>query len=299
MERFKKFLLRLFFPRLWVTLLCVPVAAAGLIYVFGLGHESGAVAYAVYVFSAYALTIVCVRVVKTAGHAKDDVNHAIDRVPVVRRYFDDVSFNMQVSLYRNLALNVIYAVIKLSYGIHYRSVWFGTLAGYYFLLAVMRFLLIRYAARRELGADMAAEWKRYRLCGVLLLAINLALTGVVILVVSENQGFHYAGMLIYIMAIYAFYSMTAAIINVVKYRRYRSPVMSAAKVLHLAAALVSMLALETAMLEQFGADDSARFREVMTGITGGGVCVLVLAIAVYMICRATGEIRKYKKEKPL
>ncbi len=57
MERLEKILLRLFFLRLWVTLICVPVAAAGLIYVFALGHQSGVIAYAVYVFSAYALTL--------------------------------------------------------------------------------------------------------------------------------------------------------------------------------------------------------------------------------------------------
>ena len=57
------------------------------------------------------------------------------------------------------------------------------------------------------------------------------------------------------MAMYAFYNIITAVMNVVKYRKYRSPVMSAAKVVSLAATLVSMLSLETAMLTQFGSTD--------------------------------------------
>ena len=297
MERLKRILEKFLFPRLWVTLLCVPIAAAGLFYVLGGGDQTGVIAYAVYVFSAYALTLVCVRVIKTAKHAKEDTEKLMDRMPLVRRYVEDIPFRMQVSLYQNLGLNMLYAVIKLGFGIYYHSLWFGTLAGYYFSLALMRFVLLRYANKAEFGQNRVAEWNRYRLCGILLLIMNLALSGVVILMIREDEGFHYAGMLIYIMAIYAFYSVTAAIINVVKYRRYHSPVMSAAKVLHLEAALVSMLALETAMLEQFGADNSAKFHAIMTGSTSGGVCSFVLAVALYMICHATKEIRKQQKEE--
>lgn len=202
MERLKRILEKFLFPRLWVTLLCVPIAAAGLFYVLGGGDQTGVIAYAVYVFSAYALTLVCVRVIKTAKHAKEDTEKLMDRMPLVRRYVEDIPFRMQVSLYQNLGLNMLYAVIKLGFGIYYHSLWFGTLAGYYFSLALMRFVLLRYANKAEFGQNRVAEWNRYRLCGILLLIMNLALSGVVILMIREDEGFHYAGMLIYIMAIY-------------------------------------------------------------------------------------------------
>lgn len=56
------------------------------------------------------------------------------------------------------------------------------------------------------------------------------------------------------VALYTFYITTTAIIDIIKYRKYNSPVMSISKVIKLAAALVSMLFLETAMFAQFGAD---------------------------------------------
>lgn len=84
----------------------------------------------------------------------------------------------------------------------------------------MRASLLHYV--RKSGKDKASEWRRYRLCGIILLFINIALTGIVILVVHQNSGFEYPGMLIYIMAMYAFYAAITAVWNVVKFRRYGS-----------------------------------------------------------------------------
>ena len=208
----------------------------------------------------------------------------------------DVSFKTHVSLYLSLGLNLLYAAMKLFYGVYYRSVWFGTLAVYYIMLALMRFLLLHHVNRTGFGADLVRELKRYRLCGMILMLMNIALSGVVILVVRKNEGFEYAGYLIYVMAMYAFYSVITAVINLVKYRQFRSLVMSASKAIKLAAALVSMLSLETAMIAQFGKEDNAElFRQLMTGTTGGGVCVIVLGMAVYMIVSATKRLNELEE----
>lgn len=104
-------------------------------------------------------------------------------------------------------------------------------------------------------------------------------------------------MLIYVMALYAFYATITAVRNVVKFRRYGSPVMSAAKVINLTAALVSMLSLETAMLTQFGAADDPMFRQIMTASTGAGISILVLGMAVYMIVWSTRQLKRDIQEK--
>ena len=121
--------------------------------------------------------------------------------------------------------------------------------------------------------------------------MNVALAGIVILVVYQNSGFEYPGMLIYVMALYAFYATIMAVRNVVKFRKYGSPVMSAAKVINLTAALVSMLSLETAMLTQFGAADDPMFRQIMTASTGAGISIIVLGMAVFMIVRSTKQLK--------
>ena len=130
------------------------------------------------------------------------------------------------------------------------------------------------------------------MCGLLLTLTNIALAGVVILVIHQNRGFEYAGMLIYIMAAYTFTITVMAIVNLVRYRKYRSPVMSAARVVNLVTALVSMLSLETAMLTQFGSEDSPYFRQVMTGATGGALCAFVIGMGIYMMVHATRQLKK-------
>ncbi len=185
-------------------------------------------------------------------------------------------------------VNLLYIALKLTSGIYYRSWWFITLAAYYALLAVMRFLLLW----RWGGIGPELELRRYRLCGAVLLIMNAALAGMVILMVSQNHGYVYPGMLIYAMALYSFYTVILAVVNVIKFRTHGSPVLSAAKAINLAAALVSILALETAMIAQFGGGDD--YRRMMTAATGGGVCVIVLGMAVFMIVWSTKHIKQLK-----
>ncbi|MGM9618666.1 MAG: hypothetical protein ACI3W8_02335 [Oscillospiraceae bacterium] len=296
MERFGRILRRALFPGPAVVIISVPLAAALLTYTFACEQEDSPVAYLAYVLSAYSLTIVCAWTAKYARGARRTVETAIHRNRLAHRYLTDVSFKTHVSLYVSLGLNLLYAALKLFYGVYYRSVWFGTLAVYYILLAVMRFSLLRHVSRNALGKNLASELRQYRLCGVILMLMNIALTGVVILVVQKNEGFAYAGYLIYVMAMYAFYNIITAVRDVVRFRKYKSPVMSAAKAVRLAAALVSMLSLETAMLTQFDERNGPAFRQLMTGLTGGGVCLLVLAMAVFMIARASGQLRALREQ---
>lgn len=129
----------------------------------------------------------------------------------------------------------------------------------------------------------------------MLLVMNQALTAIVILVVRQNSAFAYPGMLIYVMAMYAFYAMVNAVRSVIRFRHRGSPVLSAAKAVSLVTALVSILALETAMLTQFGTAGDERFRQIMNGATGTVVCVTVLALAIYMIAKSTRQLRRLQR----
>ena len=129
--------------------------------------------------------------------------------------------------------------------------------------------------------------------------MNVALAGIIILVVYKNSGFEYPGMLIYVMAMYAFYATIMAVRNVVKFGKYGSPGLSAAKVISLTAALVSMLSLETAMLTQFGAADDPMFRRIMTASTGVGISIIVLGMAIFMIVKSTKQMKHIEQEKEM
>ncbi|MBP3701193.1 MAG: hypothetical protein J6I64_04845 [Lachnospiraceae bacterium] len=247
--------------------------------------------YVSYFLSAYALTIVCVR---TPGMVKG-VHRLKEENRYVHRYVTDVHLRTELSLYLSLGVNVLYALLQLISGLQNRSVWFYSLAGYYVLLAVVRFFLLRDTRHLEFGKDIVAEYRRYRFCGIILLLVNLALGVIVTYIVWQNRGFVHHEIVTIAMAAYTFYSMARAIINVLKYRRHESPILLASKSISLTAALVSLLSLETAMLTAFGNGDDPRFRQIMTASTGGVICLWILAMAVYMIVRGTKEIRLLTK----
>lgn len=115
------------------------------------------------------------------------------------------------------------------------------------------------------------------------------------MILHQNKGFAYHGMLICVVASYTFYMTTHAVVDLIKYRRYRSPVMTVSKIVALSAALVSMLALETAMLSQFGGEMSPESKWLMIALTGAGVSAIVIVLSVYMIVRTAQEIKEIER----
>lgn len=281
-------------PPVWVTLILTIASTAALIAVFVKGWDVYPVSYAVYVLSFYTLSVICVSLVSVILKRYKKIKRKIYDNPIANRYLTDVEFKTHVSLYGSLAVNVLYAATNLISGILYASVWSITLAAYYVILAVMRFLLIRFIGKVGFGKNRYSELRRSRLCGIILMPLDIVLSGVIILAVVRNYGFHYNGILIYIMAMYTFFVTTQAIVNSIKYRKYDSPIMSTAKMTSLTAALVSMLALETAMLFEFGQDMPAENQQLMIILTGAGVGITVTALSVYTIIRSTKEIQKIR-----
>ena len=96
------------------------------------------------------------------------------------------------------------------------------------------------------------------------------------------------------MALYTFYPTIHAIVDIVKYRKLGSPVMTTAKIVSLSAALVSMLNLETAMFAQFGADMTLEHQRIFIILTGAGVSITVVTLSVILIVNANKEIRRMK-----
>lgn len=252
--------------------------------------------YTSYIASAYALVISITGLpyLKMAAQKVKAyiLNHPLMKkfrsTAVGERFMRDIHFRTGVSLGGGLFINLLYIVMKLVSGIYYRSTWFIALAAYYALLAVLRLLLVR----RMTIQDEAAELRRCRMCGFMLLIMNQALAAVVVFIVHQNKGFRYPGLLIYGMAIYAFYAIISATVNIVRSRRHQSPILSTARAISLVAAMVSILSLTTAMLAQFGGNNDPLFRKAMTAAVGGVACTIVIVMAVFIIVRANRKLKR-------
>ena len=284
----------LLYPPIWLMIALIPVSAVLLVLsmVF-LGTESvGAIV--TYVLAAYTLTVWCFKIpdiINFFKNFKDENKYYL-------RWREDTRLRVNVSLYGSLAFNSLYALLQLWLGIYHSTFWFYSFAVYYVSLAIMRFFLLRYMRSATPGENMRAELTKYRACGWIFLVMNLALALIVFFMVYWNRTFVHHEITTITMAAYTFTSFTLAIIGIIKYRKYNSPIYSASKAISLASACVSILTLESTKLTTFSDETMTETtNKILLGTTGGAICLFILAMAVYMICEATKRIKELKKEE--
>ena len=290
----KKIVKKLLFPPAWLMAVLVIVSAAALIFVFVKGMEQSVPAYVVYGLAFYTLSVVSIFCVLVLPGQYSAIKQKIYNNPLGNRYMTDRVFRTNVSLSVSFVISMLYVGINIWSWYVLKSYWFMVLAVYYVIMAVMRFLLVRYVRIQKIGTSILGEWKRARICAYILLLINLSLSGAVLMILYQHRGYDYPGIMIYVMATYTFYALTMSIVDIVKYRKMGSPVMSTAKIVSLSAALVSLLNLETAMFAQFGADMAPQHQRIFIILTGAGVSITVVTLSVILIVNANNEIRRIK-----
>ena len=293
----KKIGKKLLYPPIWVMILLTVLSAVALTLVFIKGLEQTPVAYIVYVLAFYTLAVVSIFFGMVLPKRYKEIKQKIYDNPIGNRYLTDASFRTHISLYISLGINLLYVGMNFVSYILYHSMWFVILAIYYATLALMRFILLRYVRGEGMGINRLAELKRTKLCAFILLTLNFVLSGAVLMILYQDKGYDYPGFLIYVIAMYTFYMTTHAIVDMVKFRKYNSPVMMTTKIIALSAALVSMLSLETAMFSQFGADMAPENQKLMIILTGAGVSITVITLSIYMIIKNTKEIRKLRSNR--
>ena len=279
------------FPHRAVFYVLMPLSAGLLIYTFTASGVYAGIKYAAYMLSAYTLVILCCQMPSWLRFCQElgQTNQ------YVVRYLNDARWRIMLSLYGSVAFNAAYALLQLGLGIYHAAVWYDAMAGYYLLLAVMRLYLLKYTKKHAPGERLKNEWQRYRLCGVSLVAMNLALAVVVFYMTRQNRTFIHHKITVIAMAAYTFTAFTMAIAQLIHSRQNHSPVFSAARVIGFTAALVSMLILEKTMLTAFGGGENVAFDRWMTGATGAAVTLLILVMAIYMIVKSTRELRWQSK----
>ena len=283
----------LLFPHIAVMILLVPVATAFLICSMVFFGTESPVAIISYVLAAYTLTVWCFKI----PHIIRFFKKIKRKNKLVRRWREDARLRINVSLYGALIWNSVYAVFQLWLGIYHHTFWFCSLAVYYVLLAVMRFFLARHTRRFAPGERMRAELRRYCACGWIFLVMNLALALMIFFMVYWNRTFRHHEITKIMMAAYTFTSFVLAIVGMVKYRKYQSPVYSASKAISFAAACVSMLTLESTMLTTWGEGEGEAFRRIMLALTGGVISLVIIVMAAAMIVKGSRELKKWKIEK--
>ena len=179
--------------------------------------------------------------------------------------------------------------------------WYGALAGYYFLLSLLRggVLLCGRSAKKRAGDDgeklLACKWRIFRLCGAALLVLEFALAVFVTQTVLFGRPLVPSLVMSIASAAYTFYRVIISVVQVFRVRRMGDPLLQSLRNINLSNALVSLFVLQISLVAaNGGADESMR---VMNIVTGFAVCALTIALGAYMIIRASTKLAGMKKER--
>ena len=219
----------------------------------------------------------------------DRILMTVKRSALCARFLEDYTFRTILTTMPAFLINMAYTVYNGVIGIMNRSEWFITMAVYYSLLGIMRYRAVSEGRKISRMEDPQQVERRQlsviRTDGILLMVLNLALSGVVLLTIAQETAKTYSEIMMISIAAYTFYKITMAVINMIKVRKMQSPILIVIRNIGAADALVSMLTLQATMHASFK-ETSSLDANRMNGITGLAVCILISALGVSMICYA-------------
>lgn len=282
---------RILYPHPAVLILLTPTSIAFLVFSLIYFDSTNILAIISYLLSFYVLLVFCFKIPSIIAFFKKFKSEN----KYAKRYFSDVQLRMNISLYGSLIWNIAFAIFQLWLGFKDNSLWFYSMFAYYVLLAVMRFFLLKHTRVYKPAEQAEMELKKHNICAILLLAMNLTLSVIIFFIVYLNKTFEYHMITTIAIATYTFFTFSFAIVNIVRYKKYNSAVYSAAKMISLISACVSMLTLETTMLNVFGDGTTAEFSQLMLGLTGLAVSVVAITMPIIMLVRGRKKLKEIKQ----
>ena len=273
---------KLFFLPFSVALLLFVVCGAALIWVFLEHMEQQPFAYGLYAMSAYLLADLCVRLPSGVRNAKG----WLERHPKMKQVLQDGEAIFVLKLYAEQFINFIYGIFKTVAGVVIGSAWIGSDGIYNLVQALIQLFQI---LRRKKAGDLKRQWRAYRFCGVMILVMHLTLIGIVFQTVNWNRAEEAGEIMVIATATFAFYKFINSFVELAKDRKHTRPVDSSVRMLELSQAFFAIFSLQASMLHTFGTN--APWEHWINLAVGCAVCLLTVAMGIYMIRRANREIR--------
>lgn len=269
--------------------------------VFSVVGKSAGYAYIAYIFYALAaitLGYTVYTIVIFAPIAKQKIIALMKKNEFTGKMYAQYGYRTIIFAIGSFTLSVANAVINGSIGIINFSVWYFALGIYYLLLAVMRGGVLVYYRKKKRYTQTESPREmcmraagKYTMCGMGLILLPIALTGVIIETIVSDRAFVRSGMMIYVSAVYTVWKITMGIYNFFKARRGDELTVRAIRNVNLADAYVSVLALQTAMFHEFSPEESFGLANTFTASAAG---ILTGALGIYMIVKGIQRKRILK-----
>lgn len=269
-------------PPTIVIALALPIIVVLMVWVFLLGNKEHPFSYVAYALSAYLFTVLCVWIVRR--FPREGLYAIAAKNRMVYKALEDVNYRRQLFIAAGITVDVLWSVVNFAGGIFLASIWLITLGVFYLLCAVLRGVVFWCMGKAKYEGTKTAVIERF--CGALLLLSVFALSGIVCLVIKGDGGFSYEGVLIYAVATFAFYSLIVSIVNYVRLRGHENVLVVLNCRINLAVVLVSIFALEVAMLAQFGTSTDVELNFFAPIITGAVIALIIIFMGVHSIVEA-------------
>ena len=298
MDRIKKMLKAVFFPHIAIVTVVTVLASLSLIYSLiklPLAHHISIISYILSLYAASLVICAFPELISKTKNLSSNIKTNINKINEKRSSADPsqaAQLKINITLYGTFFYNSVYAVFTLFLGLIHRSTWYISIATYYILIAVMRFSLLYYFRSNKAGEDVISELKRFRFCGVLLIAMNTALSVMTAYITAKNQEILHRKATTVVLAIFTVSLFALSIVNIIKYRKLNSPLLFAAKLISFVSALVSMLSLETAIIGILGISMDDKTQKAVTGISAFAVLAIIGYIGAYMIITGSKKLKE-------
>ncbi len=273
-----------------LTFVCLVCGVAGALTMVAVGY-TGVFSYIVYVFAAVSLAYATYLTVRFAPRIKAGGTEILQRWKFTRELTADYSFRTVVFAVCSLIVNLGFVAFNTAFAIWTGSIWYASLAGYYFLLSGLR-AGVFYLDKRAKGEERSL-WKNYRLCGAALFALDLAMAVAVTYMVVAGKPTKYSEIMAIVFAAYTFYKLSLAIWNIFKAKRTQDLQVQAFRNISLADAAISLLSLQTTLVSTFAVEGTDM--TILNALTGACVCLMTVALGVLMIVKGNKGLKKYGK----
>ncbi len=286
-KNFRTFFLK---PPIWFDIIvwAVTAVSTGLaVSVACLEYRAEMWAFALYAFALIAV-VASLYVLLTFG----DFPSRMARNRNVKRFIADFGFRSYVVSICSSVLNALYAVFGTVIATVTHSVWLGTLVWYHIVLACCRARVFFYVKRHGKNSDGdRVNIKAYTLSGAALIAMAIAIIPVILLVVFKRNSYKfYGGTLVYVctLALYTVIKLCVAIAGRKKARASGNYSLRAIRNISFADALISVFALQAAMLVAMNDEALA---STLNPVVGGSVSFFIAAMGITMMIKGVRALK--------
>ncbi len=216
----------------------------------------------------------------------------------INRLRTDYSYKTFTMAGAALVITFFFAVYNAYLGVEHQSLWNGSIAAYYIVLTVLRGMII--AVENRIYRQTPAEEDQLRrrtfyISSAVLILMNIVLIIPISLMAELKKPVNMGLSPALIMAAYTFYKLILAGINFYKKNKSSHVLVKELRSISMIDALVSMIALQNALISVFGSVDDKEMI-MLSGITDGLFFSGMIIISIVNLY--TGSRMLANTEKP-